>query len=46
VKGIKPEAFLRMGTASNSAISARALAYIISGHELHHRKVLVDRYLL
>jgi hypothetical protein len=46
VKGITPEAFLRMGTASNNAVSARALAYIISGHELHHRKVLVEKYLL
>ncbi|MEX2462487.1 MAG: DinB family protein [Paenibacillaceae bacterium] len=46
MKGIAPGAYLRMGLASNSAVSARALAYIISGHELHHRNVLVERYLL
>jgi hypothetical protein len=46
LKGIAPEAYLRMGTANNKAISARAIAFIISGHELHHRNVLVERYLL
>jgi hypothetical protein len=45
LKGLTPEAYLRMGSASNSVVSARALAYIISGHELHHRNVLVEKYL-
>lgn len=40
-----PEAMLRMGIASNNIVSVRALAYIIVGHELHHRSVLVERYL-
>ena len=40
-----PEAFERMGTASDNAISVRGLAYIIIGHEIHHRKVLIEKYL-
>ena len=35
---------LRRGTASGFTISVRALAYIIAGHELHHRNILRDRY--
>ena len=38
-------AFDRRGTASDSPVSVRALAYIIAGHELHHRNVLKTRYL-
>lgn len=37
--------WLRQGTANNCAVSARALAYIIAGHELHHRDHLRTRYL-
>jgi hypothetical protein len=35
----------RVGTANGHAISVRALAYIIAGHELHHRRVLEEKYL-
>ena len=35
----------RRGVANNSEVSVRALAYIIAGHELHHRGVLESRYL-
>ncbi len=38
-------AWMRMGTASENPVSARALAYIIAGHELHHIKILRERYL-
>jgi len=38
-------AWRRIGTANGSAVSVRALAYIMAGHERHHRKVLQDRYL-
>lgn len=34
----------RIGTASNSPVSVRALAHIIIGHELHHMGVLAERY--
>ena len=39
------EAWSRRGTASNAEVSVRALAYIIAGHELHHREILRTRYL-
>lgn len=39
-----PEAWVRRGTANNSPISVRALAYIMAGHELHHRALLKDKY--
>ena len=39
------EASLRRGVANKNEISARALAYIIAGHELHHRQVLKEKYL-
>jgi hypothetical protein len=35
----------RTGTANNAPISVRAVAYIIAGHELHHRELLQERYL-
>ncbi len=38
------EAWKRRGTANNSPISVRALAYIIAGHELHHRSILREKY--
>ena len=38
------EAWLRRGTANKNEVSARALAWIIAGHELHHRRILEERY--
>ena len=35
----------RRGVASGHEVSARALAWIIAGHELHHAAVLRERYL-
>lgn len=39
------EAWMRKGVANNAEITVRALAYIIAGHELHHREILRSRYL-
>ena len=36
---------LRLGTASNNSISVRAIGYIMLGHELHHKNVILERYL-
>lgn len=33
------------GTANGSAVSVRALAYIISGHTIHHLDILKERYI-
>jgi uncharacterized damage-inducible protein DinB len=46
LRGLDAEAFARRGTASGKGISARALAWIIAGHELHHVAVLRERYQL
>lgn len=36
--------WLRRGVASKSEVTVRALAYIIAGHELYHRRILDERY--
>ena len=41
---ITDEQSLHTGTASNSRVSVRALLHIIAGHELHHLKILKERY--
>ena len=43
---LEREAWMRRGVASESEVSVRALAYIIAGHERHHREILRSRYLL
>ena len=35
----------RTGTASESPVSVRALAWIVAGHAFHHEKLLRERYL-
>jgi hypothetical protein len=35
----------RTGMASNAAMSVRACAWVICGHELHHWHVIQERYL-
>ena len=37
-------ALLRRGTANGQPITTRALAAILAGHELHHAKLLRERY--
>lgn len=39
------EAWARSGTASGATVTTRALAWIIAGHELHHRNVIEQNYL-
>ena len=36
----------RRGIANKNEVSVRALAYIIAGHELHHRRILEEKYFL
>lgn len=45
LKSLDREAWLQKGVANNSEVTVRALAYIIAGHELHHRKIIKERYL-
>jgi uncharacterized damage-inducible protein DinB len=44
-RGFPEEAWRRAGIASENSVSVRALAFIIAGHERHHRDVLRSRYL-
>lgn len=44
LSGIPARAWTRTGTANGALCSVRALAWIIAGHELHHRALLQERY--
>lgn len=44
-KNLDEAAWMRTGIANENPTTVRALAYIVAGHELHHRKILLDRYL-
>lgn len=43
--GIGPETELLTGTANGSVLSVRAIGYLLCGHELHHNRILKERYL-
>jgi hypothetical protein len=43
-RSLNQEAWARRGTASSKTVSVRALAFIIAGHELHHQRILEERY--
>jgi hypothetical protein len=44
LRGLPAEAWARRGEANGHAITARALGYIIAGHERHHMETLRVRY--
>lgn len=44
-KSFSEEQMKRTGTASNTVVSVRAIAFIIIGHLKHHQKVFQERYL-
>ena len=39
------EALLAIGNANNSAMSVRALGFVIVGHEQHHARIIRERYI-
>jgi hypothetical protein len=43
-EGLHPDAWTRRGVANKNEVSVRALAYMIAGHELHHRQILGEKY--
>lgn len=45
IRSLDDAAWLRRGTASQKEVSVLALAFIIAGHERHHRLILEERYL-
>jgi uncharacterized damage-inducible protein DinB len=44
-KGFDEEMTARSGKASVFEFSVRSFAFILAGHEMHHRGVIVERYL-
>lgn len=45
LRGLTDEAWLRIGVSNGGDVSVRAIAYIIAGHELHHLKIIHEKYL-
>ncbi len=44
LRNLDETAWMRRGIANKNEVSVRALAYIIAGHELHHRRILEEKY--
>jgi DinB superfamily len=43
-RNLDESAWARRGTASTYEVTVRGLAYMIAGHELHHRRILEQKY--
>jgi hypothetical protein len=44
LRNLDEAAWGRRGTANQNEVTVRALGYIIAGHELHHRRILEEKY--
>jgi hypothetical protein len=44
-RNLEDEAWIRRGVANKNEVTVRAVAYTIAGHELHHRRILEEKYL-
>ena len=44
LRSLDETAWLRRGVANKNEVTVRALAYLIAGHELHHRRILEEKY--
>jgi uncharacterized damage-inducible protein DinB len=44
-RNLDAEAWERRGTASGEEVTVHAIAYITAGHEIHHRKIIKEKYL-
>jgi len=44
LRNLDEQAWTRRGVANKNEVSVRALAYITAGHELHHRRILEEKY--
>ena len=45
ISALTDEQLERKGVASGNEVSVRALVYMLPGHELHHLKLIKERYL-
>jgi hypothetical protein len=43
-RSLNEAAWARRGVANGKEVSVRALAFITAGHELHHQRILEERY--
>jgi hypothetical protein len=44
LRNLDQAAWMRRGIANKNEVSVRGIAYIIAGHELHHRRILEEKY--
>jgi uncharacterized damage-inducible protein DinB len=44
LRNLDEAAWTRRGIANKNEVTVRALAFIIAGHELHHRRILEEKY--
>src|SRR3984957_12458190 len=44
LRNLEEAAWMRRGITNKNEVSVRGLAYIIAGHELHHRSILEEKY--
>jgi uncharacterized damage-inducible protein DinB len=44
LRNLDEQAWLRRGIANKNEVSVRAIAYTLAGHELHHRRILEEKY--
>lgn len=45
LRSLPDKAWIRRGSANQKEVTVTALAFIIAGHELHHRAIVEQRYL-
>ena len=45
IQNTPAQSWANKGNANGMEITTRAIAYIIAGHEMHHRKIVEERYL-
>ena len=44
-KNFSTSDLLKLGTASGASVSVRGIGYCVLGHELHHKQIIIKRYI-
>jgi uncharacterized damage-inducible protein DinB len=44
LRSLEEAAWSRRGIANKNEVTVRAIAYMIAGHEVHHRRILLEKY--
>jgi uncharacterized damage-inducible protein DinB len=45
LKQLTEESYMRKGVANNNATSVQKMVYFMAGHEVHHMKIIKEKYL-